>query len=347
MQPVLLVFFILLAQGVFSQAHAQSQLYWADANIIWRGNADGTDIEVIQTGIDSLTAIAFDANEHKLYWSTQKQIWRADLTGDHPELFYSGKLIRDIDIDAQTRTLYFAPPLMRLNLDTKQVDTLSTRLFTRFAIDTQNQKLYGIVDNAIYSIPTSETASNPNLRPHFNVGSMDDLIYINKNERIYWLDAQEGAIRYGNTLGIRVVTILNAELENVRGLVVDTDDQKMYWTTKSIPSSTVSTLYMANTDGTSIRELSSVSSQGGWVKDMVLYYPASANLSFGDVNNDGSIDSADAILVLRGSIQLEQLTPEQEIRADVNGDQTIDSRDATLILRKIINLIDAFPVESN
>ena len=59
----------------------------------------------------------------------------------------------------------------------------------------------------------------------------------------------------------------------------------------------------------------------------------------GDVNGDGYIDAADALLCLRASVGLITLTPEQEAAADVNHDGLIDAGDAILILRYDARLI--------
>lgn len=53
----------------------------------------------------------------------------------------------------------------------------------------------------------------------------------------------------------------------------------------------------------------------------------------GDVNNDGSIDPKDAVLVLRHAAALITLSGDQLKAADVNGDNTVDPKDAVKILR--------------
>ena len=59
----------------------------------------------------------------------------------------------------------------------------------------------------------------------------------------------------------------------------------------------------------------------------------------GDVNQDGSITSADAILVLRSAVELITLDATQRVLADVNEDGRIGSGDAVLILRKAVGLL--------
>lgn len=61
----------------------------------------------------------------------------------------------------------------------------------------------------------------------------------------------------------------------------------------------------------------------------------------GDVNGDGYIDSADAMLCLRYSVALEKLTEEQKRAADVNHDRFVDAGDAIKILRYDAKLIDS------
>lgn len=61
----------------------------------------------------------------------------------------------------------------------------------------------------------------------------------------------------------------------------------------------------------------------------------------GDVNGDGYIDSADAMLCLRYSVGLKELTEEQKRAANVNHDSFVDAGDAIKILRYDAKLIDS------
>ena len=64
--------------------------------------------------------------------------------------------------------------------------------------------------------------------------------------------------------------------------------------------------------------------------------------TLGDVNEDGEIDSRDALRTLRGAAGIITMTPNQAKAADVNKDNEIDSRDALRILRYEANLITEF-----
>ncbi len=68
--------------------------------------------------------------------------------------------------------------------------------------------------------------------------------------------------------------------------------------------------------------------------------------TYGDVNFDGAVDSADATLVLQHYANLIVLDSLALLPANVNADSNIDSADATLILQKYASLITAFPAEA-
>jgi len=347
MKPILLhsciLFYALF--GIVTQVQAQTKLYWADTNTIWRGNANGTNPEQVLTGIDSLTAIAIDPIPQHLYWSTQRQIWRSSLNGGNPELVFEGAQITDIAFDTIKKKIYLTHPMLRLDIESGQIDTISSHIFKRLTIEPETQILYGITAESLQYIPVDSTVNNAISIIIDNL-SLEDLILAPQAKKVYWIDIVTNTIRRVNRDGSQVETVLDNGLFNIRGLTIDESNQKIYWTSKSVPRSEVSTLYTANTDGSNIREVISVSSKGGWIQDMAFYFPTSPNQLLGDVNNDGNIDSRDAILVLRSIIKLEELNKDQLTSADVTGDGTIDSRDATLILQRIINLIEKFPIET-
>ena len=66
---------------------------------------------------------------------------------------------------------------------------------------------------------------------------------------------------------------------------------------------------------------------------------------YGDVNYDGKIDPADALLVLQHVVDIRTLTETEAAAADVNKDNAMDPNDALLILQHSVDLIDTFPAE--
>ncbi len=63
----------------------------------------------------------------------------------------------------------------------------------------------------------------------------------------------------------------------------------------------------------------------------------------GDVNNDGGIDAADALLALQHSVTLTTLKRDTFERSEVSGDDIIDAADALLILQHSVALLSVFP----
>ena len=69
------------------------------------------------------------------------------------------------------------------------------------------------------------------------------------------------------------------------------------------------------------------------------------DIVWGDVNGDGAVDTADAVLVLQRAANLIGDADLNMIAADVNGDGAIDTADAVLILQKAAKLIERFPTD--
>ncbi len=66
---------------------------------------------------------------------------------------------------------------------------------------------------------------------------------------------------------------------------------------------------------------------------------------YGDINNDGKINSGDATLILRHYARIITLNGTQQVAADVNGDSRVNAGDATLVLRYYARLISIFPLD--
>ena len=78
------------------------------------------------------------------------------------------------------------------------------------------------------------------------------------------------------------------------------------------------------------------------IKVASFQYGEKPTYTLGDVNGDGIINSADAILVLRYAVELGDLTDTQKLAANVNKDAVINSADAILILRYAVGKITSF-----
>ncbi len=69
------------------------------------------------------------------------------------------------------------------------------------------------------------------------------------------------------------------------------------------------------------------------------------DIAYGDVNDDGKVDAADALQCLQHSVELITLEGDAFTAADVDLDDDVDANDALYILQFSVELIDTLPVE--
>ena len=117
----------------------------------------------------------------------------------------------------------------------------------------------------------------------------------------------------------------------------DATVKNLTWVSSDEQTATVSRTGIVTALSVGETTITATTVDGGYSAEIKIIVTAAAPL--GDVNGDGYIDAADALLCLRASVGLITLTPEQEAAADVNHDGLIDAGDAILILRYDARLI--------
>ena len=111
------------------------------------------------------------------------------------------------------------------------------------------------------------------------------------------------------------------------------------------------TRYIRNEDGTAMAiTLESSSTNNFRPVALFTFEYAKADtkpdVTYGDVNGDGIINSTDAAIVYRSVNGRYTLTDSQKLAADVNGDGAVNSTDAALIYRYTNGKMSKFPAES-
>ncbi len=100
------------------------------------------------------------------------------------------------------------------------------------------------------------------------------------------------------------------------------------------------TSYAQTFDGMYDYSVDWMNSRAAWLSaQMYEDYNKSGGL-IGDVNDDGFVDSQDALELLRSSLDLSELPEYVLPRADVNSDGAIDSLDALAVLRHSVGIVD-------
>lgn len=117
----------------------------------------------------------------------------------------------------------------------------------------------------------------------------------------------------------------------------DATVKNLTWVSSDEQTATVSRTGIVTALSVGETTITATTVDGGYSAEIKIIVTAAAQL--GDVNGDGYIDAADALLCLRASVGLITLTPEQEAAADVNHDGLIDAGDAIPILRYDARLI--------
>ena len=87
---------------------------------------------------------------------------------------------------------------------------------------------------------------------------------------------------------------------------------------------------------TGVIAASSVATAGAANSDSFIY---------GDVNNDKKVSMVDAVLIMRNTLGLNDLSADAAVRADVDGDGSVSIKDSINVLRYICGILDTFPVE--
>ena len=87
---------------------------------------------------------------------------------------------------------------------------------------------------------------------------------------------------------------------------------------------------------TGVIAASSVATAGAANSDSFIY---------GDVNNDKKVSMVDAVLIMRNTLGLNDLSADTAVQADVDGDGSVTIKDSIYVLQYICGILDTFPVE--
>lgn len=119
----------------------------------------------------------------------------------------------------------------------------------------------------------------------------------------------------------------------------DATVKTLVWTSDDSGIASVSRTGIVTAVGVGTTKIHATSVDGNHSAEITV--TVTPNAERGDVNGDGYIDSADAMLCLRYSVGLAKLTEEQRRAANVNHDSFVDAGDAIKILRYDAKLIDS------
>lgn len=214
---------------------ASGKMYWTEGSPadfqIQRANLDGSNVELLVTGLVGPSGIALDLATGKIYWTDTgtSKIQRANLDGSGVEdLLILGVVFTPVDIalDVGASKLYWTE------------STPADFMIQRADLDGTNVELLvaGLVDPSGIALDVSAG-------------------------RMYWTDLGTGKIQRANLDGSGVEDVVTTGVDQPVRIAIDVLASKLYWTEASPADFMIS---RANLDGSNIELLiSHLSSPSG------------------------------------------------------------------------------------
>ena len=266
----------------------ENAIYWTTVfgKSIKKADLLTQEVEVIVSGVNITTGIAFDAVNRKIYWSGGQPagIYRANLDGTNIELLIGscgpGGLCgyENIALDIASGKMYWTESginrqyykLRRANLDGSNVeDVIPTTELTRpygIALDLFSGKVYW-AEGALGSV------SGKIRRANLDGTNIEDLIAVGlctfgleldlAGGKMYWTNNNEGQLWRANIDGT-LPELLVSGLDNPLGLALDLVNSKIY-----CAEHYAGIIKMANLDGTDVTDF--LISERGKVQGLALY----------------------------------------------------------------------------
>ena len=239
-------------------AQGRSKMIWSDrgANTVRRSNLDGSDVEILASGMSQIRGVALDRENNRLYWADNgsNKIQRSLLDGSMVEdLVTEGlEFPAGIALDVQSNLMYWADAtngkIQRANLDGSNVVDFIPNLVSPYfvTLDLANQHIY-------WTDQRSFKVQRANLDGTNVVDLVTDLslprgVDINLEEgRLYWADRTLDVVQRSLLDGSNIETIHTATPSRAapHGVAVHASAGHVYWVDNGLV-----TLKRANLDGT-------------------------------------------------------------------------------------------------
>ena len=233
----------------------RGKIYWTNSRegSLERTNLDGTDREVLITGLEYPAEIALNSADGKIYWTNSREgsLERTNLDGTDREVLITGlEYPAEVALNSADGKIYWTTAtgtLQRSGVDGSNIETLLMDNATDIALDVVEGKIYwttarGSIRRSDLNGSNIEDLFAPTVRaPHgfsLDVGE----------GKIYWTDSRGGTLLRSDLDGSGREVLITG-LEDPRSIAV-LGSSKIYWTdfgTKEIQRS--------NLDGSKVETL--------------------------------------------------------------------------------------------
>ncbi len=226
------------------------KIYWCSESTIKRVNLDGTDIQLVAGGLDSVTGIFLDVSGGKIYWldEGQDKIQRADLDGANVEDLITGLSNDPLDlaVDVSGGKIYWTYrygeiKIRRADFDGTNVEDLITVTGrsrpVEIAIDVSGGKMYWF-DEGQDKIQCANLDGTDIKNIASEVWDGDIALDVSGG-KIYWADYYEDKIQRANLDGTNAEDVVIG-LTDLSGIALSTStgEVSLPSTTPEIPATT-------------------------------------------------------------------------------------------------------------
>jgi len=234
-----------LAVAVSVEGAPATGIFWGEQSPNGIGRADLGPVSNQQTIFsgDSTQGVAVDEIGGKFYWTDTgpNRIRRADLDGSNAETLLTNVIAQGITIDTANQKFYWTEKgtdvIGRADLDGSNAETfLEIDQPWGIAVDVNSQKLY--FSQTEFGIPGPNNIQRINL----DGSGLEHLVDTNSarhidldldNGHIYWAEQGKLRIRRADLDGSNATTVVRDGLFKPRGIAVDPDASKVYFSSIS------------------------------------------------------------------------------------------------------------------
>ena len=245
------------------------QVYWGDhGGVIRRAYLDGSEIQVLISGLGDPMGIALDLDAGTVYWADwfTQQIQRANLDGSAAQTVLSTGSLRPkgVALDVERGKIYWSAGgsgsgtgvLQRANLDGTDIENLVTNLdsIQEIALDWAGERIYWTEYSSGVGRVRRANLDGSNIEDIIVDSTILDSIALDLlHGKLYWTNTYPwpGKIHRANLDGGNVETIL-VEKSAPSAIALDPATGKMYW---GVDENVSAILRRANLDGSQVENL--------------------------------------------------------------------------------------------
>ena len=233
------------------QVQTAARIYWHSGDEIRRANLDGTNVEVLVTGVEYQAGFAFDVVESQMYWTEFGKIKRANLDGTDVQVFVTERGVVGteqsvVGLDLTKDKMYWATTALggidrakikRVNLNGSDVQVLINgnglhqRVVYDVALDVVGRKMYWVRWSTIFGEHGIIRASLDGSNVEVLVTGVNNPLCIALDtieRKMYWTEMNQWGIKRANLDGSNAEVFFE-ETMLLQDIALDVTGRKIYW----------------------------------------------------------------------------------------------------------------------